>query len=174
MMRRARWWHEAGGLAISPTVVQLSAALQPWRHAGPGLPWLGLPWPGLPWLGLPLPTPLLVIALERSRDPDTIRWLSQLLLPEPEVLRACARRTPRLVTQIEATRAMSSSAGLPAFLHRTAQIPFAELAWFTTHDVTGVFPERAWPPADDHFPAEIHGHRTVRTLRGLPGLVPAC
>ena len=162
-MRRAHWWHEAGALAISPTAIQLAAALQPWRHA----------WPDLPWRGLPLPTPLLVIALERTRNPETIRWLAQLLLPEPEVLRACERRTPRLAAQLEAARAMTSSAGLPAFLHRSAQIPLAELDWFAAHDVTGVFPARAWPPADDHFPAEIHGHRTVRTLRGLPGLVPA-
>jgi hypothetical protein len=171
MMRRARWWHEAGGLALCPTATQLEATLQPWRGeqlwAWTSPSSTSSPPTNLLWLGLPLPTPVLVIALERQANPVTTRWIAQLLLSEPDELRACERRTPSLAPVISEVRAMASPAGLPTFLHRSAQVPLADLGWFADHEVTAAYPERAWPPADDHFPAALHGHRAVRALRGL-------
>ena len=184
MVSRARWWHATGGIALAPTEAQLSAALQQWAPRSPlatqtnttltgGADELDVPaasWTadriGLPWLGLPVPTPLLVAALQRSDRPATTRWLVQLLMPEPEVLSAVAVDLPQHAALVADARAMRSQAGLPAFLHRCAQIPWADLAWFARHDVRRPWPGRAWPPADDHFPTEVHGHRTVRALRG--------
>jgi len=174
MMQRARWWHGAGGIALCPSVDQLHATVAPWRPgcivrgAQPASLRLVAPWGrGLPWLGLPLPSAALAAMLRRTEDAATARWLAQLLLPEPDVLRACEQGCPRNAEHIAGARGMASQAGLPAFLHRSAQVPIADLSWFAEHDVTQPFPGRAWPPAEDHFPAAIHGQRTTRALRGL-------
>lgn len=182
MMRRAQWWHASGGLALCPTAAQLRAAIQPWPAPSPRTILSAAPasrsdlsiplatWTTdritLPWLGLPLPTPWLLAALRRSDQRATTRWLLQVLLPEDDALKVAMKERPDLADLIDEVRAMPSQTGLPAFLHRCAQIPLADLSWFATHDVRQPWPSRAWPPADDHFPAEVHGHRTVRALRG--------
>ncbi|MCO4762513.1 MAG: hypothetical protein KC502_13465 [Myxococcales bacterium] len=166
LMQRASWWHDTGLLYLCPTEAQLTAALQPFR------PTLRRPTGvdnQLPWLGLPLPTTVLRRLL-RSNLPVDKLWIAQLLRSEPDVLRACGRADAKVAAIIDEAKALSTASGLPLFLHRAAQIPLADLAWFATNDVRTPHPGRCWPPADDLFPAEVHGQRTVRALVGLPQL----
>lgn len=187
MMRRARWWQDQGLIPLCPAPAQLEATVQPWhpmrllRQSRLAAARLGAnDLPRLPWLGLPLPTAALVRLLVRARSATDRRWLIQLLLAEPDALRRCEAENPGLSTEIKAVRAAAFGssppqrsttsaplAGLPRFLHRSAQVPVAELGWFACNDVTAAYDGRAWPPANDHFPAALHGHRTVRALRGL-------
>ncbi len=189
MMARARWWHETGALLLCPTEAQLRAALTPWSPAA--LLRAGRR-DALPWRGLTLPSATLVRALhdERLNDPGA-GWLVQLLLPEPDIADGADPLGPLLgppggrgtlpahVAEL-GQRARSPLApplahgpDLRLFLHRCAQLPYADLAWARRHDITQPAPGRAWPPADDHFPVEVHGHRAARAARGLSlGVAP--
>ena len=169
MMARARWWYESGALLRCPTVDQLWAALGPW--AAPRA-WRV----GLPYRGLVSPPDVLVDALRPSRadqDPGAL-WLAQLLLPTPHWYDR-AQRAPLPEATLETLRRVrndplavaTSGPDLRVLLHRAAQLSLSELSWARDHDICQTYPARAWPPAEDHFPTAVHGHRATRAVAGL-------